>query len=91
MDVQRVRVVLFKDHDQVVQHGDVPGGIVGGGKHMSYRETQAKRHELQATTNIKKTFTFAGYNNFCFYEATFLQIVGLFLFFYYHSSSNHKF
>lgn len=31
MDVQRVRVVLFKDHDQVVQHGDVPGGIVGGG------------------------------------------------------------
>lgn len=24
LDVQRVRVVLLKDHDQVVQHGDVP-------------------------------------------------------------------
>lgn len=41
LDVQCVRVVLFKDHDQVVQHGDVPV------------ESQVRTHKESATVNTR--------------------------------------
>lgn len=51
LDVQCVRVVLLKDHDQVVQHGDAP---VGSQHKISFRtiETQETLIPVQVLINL---------------------------------------